>query len=286
MFVTLKEKLSILRPLNLLIIGLTMFIVLLKYKDEKLDWYWIKSLLLILPAIISAAAGYVVNDIYDTITDAINKPERCTVNNTISKKNAWILYWALSIVSIGISILFSFYYFLVILTVNILLYLYAFKIKGTPIIGNLLVALLSASVISCCLLLIKIETWAGYFNFMGYTIFAFFISLIREIVKDLQDIEGDIEAGYKTYPVLYGTKVSKVLIYALITIQILLGSIYSVITFGIDLYISSIIMAIITISLIFFINLLAKSKTKDDYRKCSMLLKALMLLGVINLIFV
>lgn len=263
-----------------------MFIVLFKYKDEQIDWYWIKSLWLILPAILSAAAGYIVNDIYDIITDAINKPERCTVNNTISKKNAWILYFILSLSSIGISIFFSFYYFLVILAVNILLYLYAFKIKGTPIIGNLLVALLSASVITCCLLLIKIETWAGYFNFMGYTIFAFFISLIREIVKDMQDIEGDIAAGYKTYPILNGVKGSKVLIYALITIQILLGSIYAVITYGIDLYVSSIIMSMITLVLLLFINWLAKSKTKEDYRKCSMLLKALMLLGVINLIFV
>ncbi len=263
-----------------------MFIVLYKYQDEQMDWYWLKALLLIFPAMLSAAAGYIVNDIYDTVTDSINKPERCTVNKTISKKNAWILYWSLSFTSIGISIAFSFYYFVVILVVNTLLFLYAYKIKGIPIVGNLLVALLSASVITCCLLLIKFETWSGTFNFMGYTIFAFFISLIREIVKDMQDIEGDAVAGYKTYPILYGIKVSKILIYALVTIQILLGSIYAVITFGIDLYVSSVIMAIISLTLLLFINLLAKSKSKEDYKKCSMLLKALMLLGVMNLIFV
>lgn len=70
------KKIKIVRPVNLLIVALTMFIVLFKFKDENAADYWFNALLLIMPAVLTAAAGYVINDIFDTLTDSINKPER------------------------------------------------------------------------------------------------------------------------------------------------------------------------------------------------------------------
>ena len=105
--------------MNLLIVALTMFIVLYKFKDEGAADYWFNALLLILPAVLTAAAGYVINDIFDTLTDSINKPDRVTVGKTITKLQAWVLYAVLTIISLLISWRFSFTYFNINISISI-----------------------------------------------------------------------------------------------------------------------------------------------------------------------
>jgi 4-hydroxybenzoate polyprenyltransferase len=288
----LKEKITIIRPINLLIIALTMGVVLGKYYDEYyMGNYWLSAILLVLPAILTAAAGYVINDICDITTDFINKPHRTTVGRIISKKNAWILYLILSFISILISFLlkkgdvYIFTYGYINIGITLVLLLYAFFLKGLPLIGNLIVATCSASVVACCLLVAKIESKVGILNFGGYIIFAFFISLIREIVKDLQDVEGDKAANYNTYPIAVGNKGAKMLIYAILAIQILCCGVYTIIAWGFSQKISSIIMALIGLSFFYFIQVLGKAKTKEEFGNASTILKFIMVAGVINLIF-
>jgi len=270
---------------NLLIVALTMFIVLFKFKDENATDYWFNALLLILPAMLTAAAGYVINDIFDTFTDSINKPERVTVGKTITKLQAWVLYAVLAIISLLISWRFSFTYFNINISITLLLALYALKFKALPLIGNLFVALCSAAVVASCLLIASFETRSGMLNFTGYILFAFFTSLIREIVKDLQDIEGDKAAGYHTYPILMGERGAKVFLYVLLGMQILLSGLYSVLAWGIGMRTSALIMGLITLSLFYFINHVANAKHKEAYLESSKLMKYIMVVGVINLIF-
>lgn len=250
-----------------------------------MDNYWVWSLLLILPAVLTAAAGYVINDIFDIVTDKINKPERCTVGRVISVNEAWILYVALVMLSLIIAYFFSTTYVAINSCITILLGLYAFKFKGLPLLGNLLVASCSAAVIACCLLVASFDVKGGIVNFIGYIIFAFFTSLVREIVKDLEDIEGDKVAGYNTYPLLAGEKGAKILIFALLTIQILLCALYVIVVWGLGLHISAGIMTIVTLSLLYYINHLSRSKTKADYHFASQMMKYIMVGGVINLLF-
>ncbi len=271
--------------MNLLIVALTMFIVLYKFKDENAVDYWFNALLLILPAVLTAAAGYVINDIFDTLTDSINKPNRVTVGKTITKLQAWVLYAVLTIISLLISWRFSFTYFNINISITLLLALYALKFKALPLIGNLFVALCSAAVVASCLLIASFETRSGMLNFTGYILFAFFTSLIREIVKDLQDIEGDKAAGYHTYPILMGERGAKVFLYVLLGMQILLSGIYSVLAWGIGMQISAIIMGLITIMLFAFMNHVANAKHKEAYLESSKFMKYIMVAGVINLIF-
>ncbi len=279
------KKIKIVRPVNLLIVALTMFIVLYKFKDEHAVDYWFNALLLILPAVLTAAAGYVINDIFDTLTDSINKPERLTVGKIISKQQAWLLYSVLTIISLLIAWRFSFTYFNIDLSISLLLALYALKFKAMPLIGNLFVALCSAAVVGSCLLIASFETRSGMLNFTGYILFAFFTSLIREIVKDLQDIEGDKAAGYHTYPIIMGERGAKVFLYVLLGMQILLSGLYSVLAWGIGMRTSAIIMGVITLSLFYFINHVANAKHKEAYLESSTLMKYIMVVGVINLIF-
>lgn len=281
----MKHPLNIVRPVNLAIIASTMLVILIKYKDELAQDYWLKSVLLILPAVLTAAAGYVVNDIFDVKTDAINKPGSAIVDVTISKSKAWILYAILCVLSVVVSWFFSQQYAIINICIVAMLYLYAMQLKGMPLIGNILIAMCSASVIACCVLLIAFDTKAAIMNFSGYTVFAFFISLIRELVKDMQDYEGDKATGLKTYPIVAGIKGAKILVYTITGIEVILCGTYSFLSWGLDLYAGSVLMGLITLGLLYFINHIATAKNKEAYGASSKLLKYLMFAGVVNLIF-
>ena len=281
----MKSKIHIVRPYNLLIIAATMVVLLIKYRNEVLEDYWFKAVLLIVPAVLTAAAGYVINDIYDELTDSINKPSKQLIGKSISKSNAWKLYAVLNLVSLAISYFFSRQYMVINISIIGILYLYSIQLKGTPLIGNIVVAVCSAAVIACCILLVDFESTPGLMNFTGYVVFAFFISLIRELVKDMQDIEGDKAAGYTTYPIVIGIKGAKILVYVLSGIEVMLCGLYSFLAWGVDLYFSSVIMGLVTMALLFFINQVAKAKTSDDFRSASHFLKFVMFAGVLNIPF-
>ena len=281
----LRNPIHIIRPINLSLIAATMLVVLFKYKDELDPNYWFQSVFLILPAILTAAAGYVVNDIFDLETDKINKPKSCIVGHGLSVKSAWILYAMLSILSIVVSYFFGQLYAIITISITVILFLYAAQLKGLPLIGNVLVALCSAAVVAICVLLIAFDTKPAIMNFTGYIIFSFFISLIRELVKDMQDVDGDLAAGLKTYPIVAGIKGTKIMIYIITGIQIMLCGLYSFLSWGLDLYAGSVLMGIITIGLLYFINHISKTKSKEEYGASSKLLKYIMFAGVINLIF-
>ncbi len=284
------KKIKIVRPINLGIVALTMFIVLFKFKNEVAVDYWYNALLLIIPAVLTAAAGYVINDIFDVLTDSINKPERLTVGTLISKKQAWVLYLVLTVISLLVSLVFKvpnhnrFMYFNINVSITLLLGLYAIKFKELPLIGNLFVAMCTAAVIVSCMLLAK-PTDIGILNLFGYILFAFFTSLIREIVKDLQDMEGDKAAGYNTYPILAGEKGAKLFLFVLLTILIVLCGIYAVLAWRIGMRVNGALMGIITLSLFYFINHVANAKTKAGYLQSSTFMKYIMVIGVINLLF-
>lgn len=263
-----------------------MLVILIKYMDETADRYWLNAFFLILPAVLTAAAGYTVNDIYDRETDRINRPAHCIVGVTLSVRSAWLTYVWLNCLSLIVSWFFSPNYAVINLSIIVLLFLYAVKLKGLPLIGNVFVAMCSAAVIACCIFLVRFETSTGMINFAGYIIFAFFISLIREVVKDMEDLEGDAASGLRTYPVVAGIGGAKILVYAFTSVEIVLCGVYSFMTWGVSMFTSSVIMGLITISLLYFINLIAGAKTVSEFRTASTMLKYIMLAGVINLIFV
>ena len=287
------KKIRIIRPLNLAIIAATMLVICIKYRYEDAENYIQLLVFLILPAVLTAAAGYVVNDIYDVRVDQINKPEKVLVGQYISRRNAWLVYVALTLCSLIVSYLFSDQYAVINLSLTLLLFLYSLKLKGTPLIGNLVIALCSSAVIAMCMLydregnkIIHFDTLAAFYNYVSYIIFSFFISLIREIVKDMQDIEGDTSAGLKTYPILVGLKGAKILVYVVTAMEIVFCGLYTAfVFFAADMLVSPVIMGLITLSLFYFINRLARAKQSHEFGRSSVLLKVIMFAGVINLIF-
>ena len=197
----------LIRPVNLCIIFFTQLIFVLKATDYQISSIILPDFFLIVGSIIfTTAAGYIVNDLFDIEIDKINKPLKQFIPKPISFKAAKIFYFALVILSLITAFLFGKSFFAMVLSVNILLYFYSQDLKKSVLFGNLLVSFLSGMVVFT-------TTYACFNNtntfYALYSLLAFFMTMSREIVKDVQDMDGDQAHGAKTLPVVFGVKASK-----------------------------------------------------------------------------
>jgi 4-hydroxybenzoate polyprenyltransferase len=156
-------------------------------------------------AVFSAAAGYIINDYFDIKIDSINKPKKVIIGRFITRR--WALFWHYLFVFIALflSIFISIKLFFIVAFIQFLLWIYALKLKRVPFVGNFVVALLTASVIAIL---------AFYFQYISERIlvfiaFAFTSNIIREIVKDIEDIKGDKKENCKTLPIVLGINQTK-----------------------------------------------------------------------------
>ncbi len=148
---------------------------------------------------LSAAAGNIINDIVDVKIDAINKPNRVLPSGKMSIRGAFTLYYLLVSTSIFLSLQISIISFCIVLTANLMLMLYSLRFKGIPGIKNITIAFLAA------MIFIYAGTVAGNLKLSIFpAIFAFLSTLLREIIKDIEDITGDADAGLLTFPIRFG----------------------------------------------------------------------------------
>lgn len=260
--------------------------------------------LLGLATIFIAIGGNIVNDISDTNSDSVNKPGRNPVGRGVSVANSWSLYYVFTILGVVAGSLVSYLvnqinYSLIFLFTAGLLWFYSKKYQCQPLVGNIVVAFLSA--ISFGLvwlyqffaLIPEAEIFTSVqSNFklanrivLVYMGFAFFISLMREIVKDMEDFKGDDRFGCRTFAVVYGVKKSLVLFYvvgALSFIGLLIAQYYFYI---LDLHYHFWFFFIIDIIFLIIFFKAYKSEAKEDYSKISSLIKLSMFLGIISMIF-
>lgn len=269
---------------------------------EQLPWYIL--LLIAAATILIAAGGYVINDYFDIKIDRINRPDQLIVTQYISKENAMRLSIGLSGVgmvcglvaawllrSSTIAILFA--------IIPGLLWFYSSSYKRLLIVGNVTIALLSAlspmmvAIANVAQLQLKYSTilpyttlehdiyaWVG-----GFSLFAFLLTWIREIVKDLQDQMGDRELECHSMPIVWGNIVTKIVVTALIVLTtVLIGWFwYSLLPFDHSWQSFStryIVLAII-IPLWGALWLLWAAKIPSDYRTCQQVLKLTMFLGML-----
>ena len=191
------------------------------------DWQYC---LLVLSTVLIAAGGYVINNIFDQDTDNDNKPNQVVVGRGISETNAYNFYIALNIIGVGIGFYLSNVidkpgFASIFILIAATLYFYTTSLKQMLLIGNVVVALLlSFSVIIVGVFdLFPVITsenqpvMANLFSILiDYAIFAFIINFIREIVKDIEDVNGDYNQGMNTLPIALGIRrMSKVEIYRL-----------------------------------------------------------------------
>lgn len=296
------KYLKLIRYQNLLMLALMQLTIrygLLKMQGVQLalaDWQYG---LLILSTLLIAAAGYVINDIFDQTTDNANKPGQVIVGNKISEETAYYYYAGLNVTGVAI----GFYlanvierpgFAAVFILIAATLYFYATSLKQMPVVGNIVVALmLAASVLIIVVFDIFPATYDGNQQLMvnvssvifDYAVFAFIINLIREMVKDLEDVNGDYNQGMNTLPIILGVNRTVKIVFglSLVPIVILLDYINRY-YFANNLYWSVVYALVFVVApLIYFSVRMWSAKSKKEFAHLSLVLKLVILFGVISI---
>lgn len=293
--------LKLIRYQNLLLLAFMQLILrfgFLKHQAIYLflnDWQYI---LLILSTILIAGAGYIINDIMDLETDADNKPERVIIGKSISEAMGYNLYFVMNVTGVGIGFYLSNLIqkptfagiFIIIVT---LLYLYATTFKRMLLVGNAIVALILAVSILIVgvydLLPLTFETnqkeMGVYFSLlMDYAVFAFILNFIREIVKDLEDVDGDYNQGMNTLPIALGVSRTAKIVFGLgaIATVILLWYINEYLMNN-QLYYAVICCLLFVVApMIFFVVRIWNAQHKKEFHMLSTVLKWVIFFGILS----
>ena len=254
--------------------------------------------ILVLSTVCIAAAGYIINNIFDKETDAINNKE-VIIGKEISEANAYNLYIALNVLGVGGGFYLSNViekpgFALLFIVVSGTLYLYASSFKQSLLIGNIIVSILTAiSVIIIGLFdlypMITPDTQVHlgilFKLLLDYALFAFLINFIREMVKDLQDVKGDYNMGMNTLPIAIGVaRTSKIVLAATAFITFYLLYYIYIYYFSNNLYISTLYSLLTIIAPLVLICIkLFEAKTSSDFKTLSLLLKVVLFFGILSI---
>ena len=258
-------------------------------------------LLLVLSSVLIAAAGYIINDYFDLNIDLINKPDKLVVEKIINRR--WVILWHLLFSALGIGIGFYIDIFTRVRFLGLantacvlLLFIYSISLKKKLLYGNIVISLLTAWVI-------LVVTWCEASNLLKhadigsytekitritflYAGFAFIISLIREVVKDMEDIEGDRRYGCHTMPIMWGQNASKVFVAVWLIVLIASLAIVQAYVLQFQWWWSAAYCILFTVLPLFYIfRKLFSAKNSADFHKLSSLIKWVMFTGILSMIF-
>lgn len=235
--------------------------------------------IIVIASSLTIASGYIINNFYDSKKDLINRPNKSKLDLLVSQRTKLQVYFTVNFIVALIAFFVSFRAVLFFSVYIFLIWFYSHKLKKYPIIGNLTASLLAVLPFFAILLYYK----NLYPEIFAHATFLFLLLLIREIIKDLENIKGDIANDYLTIPVKYGEVFAKKTITTLTILTIIpvyfLVDIYDVGYMDIYFYISLII-------LIFFLLLLWKSNSKPQYLQLHNILKFLVVSGVFCIILI
>lgn len=277
---TLKGLLKISRPSNLLIVVFAQLMTahfLVETTRQGVPVLQDFNLyLIILSTVIIAAAGYMINDYYDVKIDYVNKPQEVIIGKGMKRRVVIFLHTILNFTGIGIGYLVSPRVAVINFLAAFLLWWYSNALKRLPFIGNFTVALLTGTSI-----------WIiGYYYqnaellVLTYAIFAFFLNLIREIIKDIEDRHGDRKHGCKTLPIVFGFRTTKKIIFAIAFVFVVA---ILIVTFKINKL--SLFYYFGGLSFLFFLFMykIYEADRKIHFSQLSILSKLLMLAGIVSM---
>ncbi len=275
---TIRALLRLTRFWNLVIIGMSQYFAAIFLIDRELLFDWRLFLLASSTAII-AGAGYIINDYYDIKIDLINKPERVVIGKSITRRYALFFHSVLSLVGVALGFLLGWKVGVIHFLSVFLLWWYSNSLKRQPFIGNFVVAWLT----SISIVLVNILYDLTNPLVVIYALFAFFMTLIREIVKDMEDLKGDNTFGCKTLPIIWGIRKTKWIIYVLLVLLgasvVLLNERYSQLPLSYFLIFLYIPLGLLLVRLI-------RADTRKDFYWLSQLCKIIMLFGVVSMVFI
>ena len=310
----MRDYLQLVRYPNLLIVALTQYSMRwgvidpmlsassanLPNAEFSLQLSSLHFFLLVMSTICLTAAGYVINDYFDTHTDFLNRPRKVLVGTKIPRRHAMAFHIILNVVGVLIGFYMSFHIGLplfgfIFLLVSGILYFYSTTYKRQFLVGNLLVAILTGLVPLMVILfelpelnkaygevLIKHNTNPMYIFYwiIGFSVFAFLTNFIREVIKDMEDFEGDSAYGRNSIPVVLGIKNSKIIVnvFIIITLSLLAFVYFQYLKDQITLIYFSLFLFL---PFLFLIYKTMKANNKSDYHLIGNGLKIIMLTGII-----
>jgi len=239
----------------------------------------INLFLIVFATALTIASGYIINSFYDSKKDLINRPNKTILDRLVSQKTKLNVYFTLNFVVAVLAIFISWRAFLYFSFYIFLIWFYSHKVKKFVIIGNLMATLMAILPFFALLLYYK----NFYEVIICHATFLFLLLLIREMIKDLENIKGDLANDYKTIPILYGEKTSKIII-AFLTLLTVVPVFILIEKFEIgnmDLYFYSCLLF-----LILFLLKLWKSNLKEQYLLLHNLLKFLIVSGVFSIVLI
>jgi 4-hydroxybenzoate polyprenyltransferase len=294
--------LKLIRYQNLLLLALMQLIFRFGYLELiniPLSLFYWQYALLIAATVLIAAGGYVINDIFDQETDLENHSKKTIIGNSISESKAYIIYATLTIIGVLCGFILAnsvdrSNFAVIFVLIATLLYFYASTLKQIAVVGNIIVAtLLASSVIIIGIFDIVPNTFdvnrkqmmLAFSILFDYAKFAFIINLVREIIKDIEDIKGDTLQEMKTLPILIGVSKTNKIAFVLLLLPVLYlfyyvksnlfdnNLLYSV------FYMIALVIAPMIICLIKIWN----AKEKSDYTQISSLLKWIIFFGILSI---
>ncbi|WP_396140094.1 geranylgeranylglycerol-phosphate geranylgeranyltransferase [Flavobacterium sp.] len=236
-------------------------------------------LIIVIVSSLTIASGYIINNFYDSEKDLINRPNKSQLDRLVSQKTKLKVYFTVNFIVFLLSFFVSFRAVLFFSAYIFLIWFYSHKLKKMAIVGNMTAAFLAVLPFFAILLYYK----NIYPQIFAHANFLFLLLIIREIIKDLENIKGDIANDYQTIPVMFGESTAKKIITLLTVLTIIpiyfLVEIFEVGYMDIYFYVSLII-------LIFFLQKLWKSNSKPDYLKLHNMLKFLVVSGVFCIVLI
>ncbi|HEU4575045.1 MAG TPA: geranylgeranylglycerol-phosphate geranylgeranyltransferase [Chitinophagaceae bacterium] len=259
--------------------------------------------LLVFASVLIAAAGYIINDYFDINIDQVNKPQDNVVDVIVSRR--WAMLWHMLLSGLGLAASFYvswqtglWYIVLANFLCVLLLFIYSVSLKKKLLTGNILISLLTAWVI----LILCFSEWSLGQNRQPaliqlaqhkivrlgflYAAFAFIISLVREAIKDMEDIEGDTRYGCTTMPIRWGINAAKVYAAVWLVVLVAVVLIAQVYVMQFRWWLPNAYSTLcIVLPLLYILRLLFRSAGTKDFHKLSQLTKWVMLSGIVSMIF-
>lgn len=262
-------------------------------------------LMLMLASYFIVSGGYIINDYYDVEIDRKNKPRKMVVGKQITRKNTLRIYLLHCFVgaSAGIYTAFllkSIFFGLLFLMAIGILWLYSYQLKKTLLWGNIVVAIMAAAPVYSVLMIIFFSEWSGAGGVqqwfvsnqklvafvVGYSFFAVTTHFMREIVKDIQDMDGDKAYNCMTVPIRYG-KAKSVGIVKWLSVAVMFFLLMGFYILYQEGFLLMSLYSILLIVVMLFVNLrLSKAESSADFAKAGTLIKWLMLFGILSMILI
>lgn len=272
----LSAVFRIVRSINCVITFITILAAGLIYGTGK--FIYTNILLAAFSGSFVAAAGNIINDYFDIEIDKINRPERVLPSGKLSVKFALNLYFIISASALYLSSLINFESIVIVIISSVIIFLYSYKLKSTPLVGNFIIAFLTG--------LAFIYGSIAVGNILCGIIpalFALLINFMREIVKDIEDIEGDKASGILTYPIKHGIDASITIVILTAVLLIISTTIpFLLKIYSIEYFIF--VMPVVNGLLVYIIKELKSDQSQINLRKISNLIKLDMVLGLVAII--